>query len=34
MDATIVWVASFPVSREFVPGGHSEKIVAFETLPD
>jgi tRNA(Ile)-lysidine synthase len=33
-DATIVWVASFPVSREFVPCGHSEKIVAFEALPD
>jgi tRNA(Ile)-lysidine synthase len=33
-DATIVWVASFPVSREFIPGGHSEKIVAFEALPD
>jgi tRNA(Ile)-lysidine synthase len=33
-DATIVWVASFPVSREFIPGGNSEKIVAFETLPD
>jgi len=31
-NATIVWVASFPVSREFVPGGHTEKIVAFETL--
>ncbi len=31
-DATIIWVASFPVSREFVPGGHSEKIVAFEAL--
>ena len=33
-DATIVWVASFPVSREFMPGDHSEKIVAFEALPD
>jgi tRNA(Ile)-lysidine synthase len=33
-NTTIVWVASFPVSREFIPGGHSEKIVAFETLPD
>jgi tRNA(Ile)-lysidine synthase len=34
LDDAIVWVASFPVSREFIPGGHSEKVVAFETLPD
>jgi tRNA(Ile)-lysidine synthase len=33
-DSTIVWVASFPVSREFIPGGETQKIVAFETLPD
>jgi tRNA(Ile)-lysidine synthase len=33
-DATIVWVASFPVSREFIPGGCCQKIVAFETLED
>jgi tRNA(Ile)-lysidine synthase len=33
-DSTIVWVASFPVSREFIPGGHTQKIVAFEALPD
>jgi tRNA(Ile)-lysidine synthase len=32
-DSTIVWVASFPVSREFVPGGHSQRIVAIESLP-
>jgi tRNA(Ile)-lysidine synthase len=31
-DSTIFWVASFPVSREFIPGGHSQKIVAFEAL--
>jgi tRNA(Ile)-lysidine synthase len=31
-DSTIVWVASFPVSREFVPRGHSQKKVAFEAL--
>jgi tRNA(Ile)-lysidine synthase len=29
-DSTIIWVASFPVSREFAPRGHSQKIVAFE----
>jgi tRNA(Ile)-lysidine synthase len=33
-DSTIVWVVSFPVSREFIPGGHTQKIVAFEALPD
>ena len=29
-DSTIVWVASFPVSREFAPRGRSQKIVAIE----
>jgi tRNA(Ile)-lysidine synthase len=29
-DSTIIWVASFPVSREFAPRGCSQKIVAFE----
>jgi tRNA(Ile)-lysidine synthase len=29
-DSTIVWVASFPVSREFVPGGRSQKLVVIE----
>lgn len=33
-DTTIIWVASFPVSREFIPGDRSQKIVAFEALPD
>ena len=28
---TIVWVASFPVSREFVPSGRSRRIVRFDT---
>ena len=32
-DSTIVWVTSFPVSREFVPGGRSQRIVAIEALP-
>ena len=31
-DSTIIWVASFPVSREFVPRGRSKKKVAFEAL--
>lgn len=31
-DSTIVWVASFPVSREFAPRGQSQKKVAFEAL--
>jgi len=30
--STIIWVASFPVSREFAPCGRSQKIVAFEAL--
>jgi tRNA(Ile)-lysidine synthase len=32
--SAIVWVASFPVSREFAPSGRTQKIVAFEALPD
>jgi len=32
-DAAIVWVASFPVSRDFTPRRRSQKIVAFEALP-
>jgi tRNA(Ile)-lysidine synthase len=32
-DSTIVWVASFPVSRDFAPGGSSQRIVAIEALP-
>jgi len=32
-DTSIVWVASFPVAREFAPRGCSQKIVAFEALP-
>src|SRR4029077_11835739 len=32
-DASIIWVASFPVAREFAPRGCSQKIVAFEELP-
>ena len=31
-DSTIIWVASFPVSREFAPRGCSQKIVAIEAL--
>jgi len=34
IDSTIVWVASFPVSREFAPSGRSQKIVALEALSD
>ncbi|HEX4999684.1 MAG TPA: tRNA lysidine(34) synthetase TilS [Terriglobia bacterium] len=33
-DSGIVWVASFPVSREFAVGERSQKIVALEALPD
>jgi tRNA(Ile)-lysidine synthase len=29
-DSAIVWVASFPVSREFVPGGRSQSLVILE----
>ena len=32
-DSTVVWVASFPVSREFAPCGHSQKLVALEAVP-
>jgi tRNA(Ile)-lysidine synthase len=31
-DSTVVWVASFPVSREFAPSGRSQKIVTLEVL--
>lgn len=31
-DSTVVWVASFPVSREFAPSGRSQKIVVFEAF--
>jgi len=31
-DSSIIWVASFPVSREFAPRGRSQKIVAIEAL--
>jgi tRNA(Ile)-lysidine synthase len=31
-DSTIIWVASFPVSREFAPRGQSQKIVAIEAI--
>ncbi len=31
--SAIIWVASFPVSRDFAPGEHSEKIVAIEAFP-
>ena len=31
-NSTIIWVASFPVSREFAPRGRSQKIVALEAL--
>jgi tRNA(Ile)-lysidine synthase len=31
-DSTIIWVASFPVSREFAPRGRSQKIVAIEAI--
>jgi len=34
IDSTLVWVASFPVSREFAPSGRSQIIVALETIPD
>jgi tRNA(Ile)-lysidine synthase len=32
-NSTIVWVASFPVSRQFAPGARSQRIVAIEALP-
>lgn len=31
-DSTVVWVASFPVSREFAPSERSKKIVTLEVL--
>src|SRR5207302_8557525 len=31
-DSSIVWVASFPVSREFAPRGCSQRIVALEAV--
>ncbi len=32
-ESSIVWVASFPVSRDFVPTGTSRRIVEFEAVP-
>ena len=32
-DSSIVWVASFPVSLDFVPTGTSRRIVEFEAVP-
>ncbi len=32
-DSAIVWVALFPISREFAPRGYSQKVVAIEALP-
>jgi tRNA(Ile)-lysidine synthase len=29
-DSSIIWVASFPVSRDFVPTGKSQRVVEFE----
>jgi len=31
-DTAVVWVASFPVSREFAPNGRSQRIVVLEVL--
>ena len=31
-ESTVVWVASFPVSREFAPSDRSQKIVTLEVL--
>jgi tRNA(Ile)-lysidine synthase len=31
-DSTVIWVASFPVSREFAASGRSQKIVTLEVL--
>jgi len=31
-NSAIIWVTSFPVSREFTPSANSKKIVAFEAL--
>jgi tRNA(Ile)-lysidine synthetase-like protein len=33
-DSAIVWVTSFPVSREFTPSTSTKKVVAFEALED
>jgi tRNA(Ile)-lysidine synthetase-like protein len=33
-DSAIVWVASFPVSREFAPCGRTQKIIALEAVPE
>ena len=32
--SSVVWVASFPVSREFAPCGKSRKVVAIDERPD
>ena len=32
-ESSIIWVASFPVSRDFVPTGRSQRIVEFEASP-
>ena len=32
-NSTLVWVVSFPVSREFAPGARSQRLVAIEALP-
>jgi tRNA(Ile)-lysidine synthase len=32
-DSSIIWVASFPISREFAPRGRCQRIVAFEASP-
>jgi tRNA(Ile)-lysidine synthase len=31
-ETTVIWVTSFPVSREFTPSAYTKKIVAFEAL--
>jgi len=31
-ESTVIWVASFPVSRDFAPNGRSQKIVTLEVL--
>jgi tRNA(Ile)-lysidine synthase len=33
-DSSIIWVTSFPISREFAPRGSSQRIVAFEASPN
>ena len=32
-ESSIIWVASFPISREFAPRGRCQRIVAFEASP-